>query len=155
MDVQIFFVALLSVSEIIFVPEAWPRLGTIHRFFVPVAIALPYMFLYAGVVSKSFVTPSNLQEELKRYPFDRVLFHPGNECPTCHLLKPAGNTPNYKPWQQNPSLAEPPGLASARSFVPRTIATLTSWQRSLIPKCPATSQRRGSTKNKRQCQQRM
>ncbi|KAL1966969.1 hypothetical protein VTN77DRAFT_3713 [Rasamsonia byssochlamydoides] len=87
--VLVFFVAILSISEILFVPDAWPRLGTIHRLFVPVAIALPYIFLYAGVVSKSFITPENIQEELKRYPFDRVLFHPGNECSTCHLLKPA------------------------------------------------------------------
>lgn len=70
-------------------PKAWKRLGAIHQLGVLMAITLPYAFLYAGVTTKSFVTPQNLRNELERYPYDRVLFHPGLECSTCHLLKPA------------------------------------------------------------------
>ncbi|KAL2002813.1 hypothetical protein VTN02DRAFT_5856 [Thermoascus thermophilus] len=86
--VLIFFVALLSISEVLFVPSAWPRLRTVHRLCLPVAMMLPYIFLYASVVSKPFITPENHEEEMKRYPYDRVLFHPGHLCRTCRLLKP-------------------------------------------------------------------
>lgn len=72
-----------------FVPRAWPRLGTSHRLLVPLAVAMPYIFLYACVTIKCFITPDNLRAELSHYPYDRVLFHPGKECSTCHLLKPA------------------------------------------------------------------
>jgi palmitoyltransferase ZDHHC4 len=72
-----------------FVPRAWPRLGTIHRVFVPIAIAVPYAFLYASITTKCFITPENVKTELAYYPYDRILFHPGNECSTCRILKPA------------------------------------------------------------------
>ncbi|EED23084.1 DHHC zinc finger membrane protein [Talaromyces stipitatus ATCC 10500] len=87
--VLIFFVGLLSISELMFVPKAWPRLGTFHRAFVLISITLPYIFLYACVTIKCFITPDNVKTELAQYPYDRVLFHPGNECSTCRLLKPA------------------------------------------------------------------
>lgn len=77
------------MSEILFVPSAWPRLGTVHRLCVPVVIILPYIFLYACVVSKPYITPENHEKEMRRYPYDRVLFHPGHHCRTCHFLKPA------------------------------------------------------------------
>ncbi|KAL4785233.1 DHHC palmitoyltransferase-domain-containing protein [Aspergillus varians] len=61
----------------------------IHRLCIPVAVGLPYYFLYASVVTKSFITPDNHAEEMKRYPYDKVIFHPGHSCETCHFLKPA------------------------------------------------------------------
>jgi len=87
--VLIFFVALLSVSELIFVSGAWQRLNTLHRFWVPLVISVPYIFLYASIVAKSFITPENVGNELKRYPYDNVIFHPGRQCRTCQLPKPA------------------------------------------------------------------
>jgi palmitoyltransferase ZDHHC4 len=72
-----------------FVSRAWQRLSSIHRACVPVAVSLPYVCLYASVVSKSSITPENLVDEMKRYPYDKVLFHPGKQCRTCLLPKPA------------------------------------------------------------------
>lgn len=45
--------------------------------------------LYKCVTTKSFITDDNHEEEMKRYPYDRVLFHPGHRCSTCDFLKPA------------------------------------------------------------------
>lgn len=72
-----------------FVPRAWPRLSTTHKVIVMIAVTIPYAFLYACVTIKSFITAENLKAELAYYPYDKVLFHPGKECSTCHLLKPA------------------------------------------------------------------
>ncbi|OKL56238.1 Palmitoyltransferase swf1 [Talaromyces atroroseus] len=81
--------SLQSISQLMFVPRAWPRLGAIHRVFVPIAIAVPYALLYASITTKCFITPENVKTELAHYPYDRILFHPGNECSTCRTLKPA------------------------------------------------------------------
>jgi len=89
MSSQIFFVALLSVSELMFVSGAWQRLNALHRLWVPLIIPVPYIFLYASIVSKSFITPENVGNELKRYPYDNVIFHPGRQCRTCQLPRPA------------------------------------------------------------------
>lgn len=72
-----------------FVSGAWQRLNTLHRLWVPLIVAVPYIFLYASIVSKSFITAENVGNELKRYPYDNVIFHPGRQCHTCQLPKPA------------------------------------------------------------------
>lgn len=87
--ILIFFISLQVGGEWVFVPSAWPRVSAIHHFCILAVILLPYLFLYASVVTKSFVTHENHAEELRRYPFDRILFHPGKNCSTCHFLKPA------------------------------------------------------------------
>ncbi|CAG8115026.1 unnamed protein product [Penicillium olsonii] len=87
--VLIFFTSLMVIGECVFIPAAWPRLSTVHRFCVPVVITLPYVLLYKCVVTKSFITEENHDEEMRRYPYDRVLFHPGHRCSTCDFLKPA------------------------------------------------------------------
>ncbi|KAJ6069900.1 hypothetical protein N7499_011787 [Penicillium canescens] len=87
--VLIFFISLLVIGEGVFVPAAWPRLSSSHKLWVPGAVVLPYVLLYKCVMTKSFITPENHEEEMKRYPYDRVLFHPGHHCTTCDFLKPA------------------------------------------------------------------
>ncbi|KAL4804510.1 essential cytoplasmic protein Ctr86 [Aspergillus unguis] len=87
--VLIFFTAILFVGELVFIPAAWPRISWIHRLCIPVLVALPYYFLHACVVTKSFITADNHTEEMKRYPYDKVIFHPGHNCETCLFLKPA------------------------------------------------------------------
>ncbi|KAL4886994.1 essential cytoplasmic protein Ctr86 [Aspergillus karnatakaensis] len=87
--VLIFFTSLLSIGEAIFIPSAWPRVSLLHKLFIPIVVGLPYYFLYASVVTKSFITPENHAEEMKRYPYDKVIFHPGHRCSTCEFLKPA------------------------------------------------------------------
>lgn len=72
-----------------FLPIAWPRMSTVHRICAPVAVVMPYIFLYASVVSTSYITPVNHAKEMKRYPYDGVIFHAGNQCETCKFLKPA------------------------------------------------------------------
>ncbi|KAJ5550074.1 Zinc finger DHHC-type palmitoyltransferase [Penicillium sp. DV-2018c] len=87
--VLIFFISLLVIGEGVFVPAVWPQLPSFHRFSVPAAVILPYILLYKCVVTKSFITAENHEEEMNRYPYDRVLFHPGHRCSTCDFLKPA------------------------------------------------------------------
>lgn len=70
-------------------PSSWSRMSTVHRLLVPPLIALPYGLLYKCVVTKPFITRANYSEEMKRYPYDHVIFDPGNRCRTCLFLKPA------------------------------------------------------------------
>ncbi|OJJ45482.1 hypothetical protein ASPZODRAFT_153132 [Penicilliopsis zonata CBS 506.65] len=87
--ILIFFVSLLLGGEYLFIPTAWSRISTVHRFLIPVAVLPPYLLLYACVVTKSFITPENHARELHRYPYDRLLFHAGHDCSTCRFPKPA------------------------------------------------------------------
>lgn len=64
-------------------------MSSTHKFWVPGVVILPYVLLYKCVVTKPFITPENHEEEMKRYPYDCVLFHPGHRCPTCDFPKPA------------------------------------------------------------------
>ncbi|GKZ35027.1 copper transport protein [Aspergillus brasiliensis] len=50
---------------------------------------MPYVLLYASVTTKSFITPRNHAVEMERYPYDKVIFHPGQRCRTCQIVKPA------------------------------------------------------------------
>lgn len=51
---------------------------------------LPYVFLYlSAFTDPGYITPANHTPEMARYPYDFSLFHPGSECSTCRLLKPA------------------------------------------------------------------
>ena len=53
-------------------------------------ITLTYALLYLAAYSDpGFITPANLGEHLTRYPYDYTVFHPGQTCRTCNLLKPA------------------------------------------------------------------
>lgn len=45
--------------------------------------------MYKCVVTKPFITNEIRETEMTRYPFDHVIFHPGNRCRTCLTLKPA------------------------------------------------------------------
>ena len=64
-------------------------MSTVHRVCAPLAVVLPYVFLYACVVSTSYITPQNHAKEMARYPYDGVIFHPGHRCSTCQFVKPA------------------------------------------------------------------
>ncbi|PTU24374.1 hypothetical protein P175DRAFT_0449809 [Aspergillus ochraceoroseus IBT 24754] len=87
--VLIFFTFLLVVGELLFIPSAWPRVSMVHRVCIPIAVALPYILLYRSVVTKSFITPENHAQEMERYPYDKVIFHPEQRCRTCEFIKPA------------------------------------------------------------------
>ena len=51
---------------------------------MPVVVALPYISLYICAVTKPFTAHGTHE-----YPYDHVIFHPGNKCSTCLSLKPA------------------------------------------------------------------
>ncbi|KAF5871549.1 putative palmitoyltransferase swf1 protein [Botrytis fragariae] len=88
--VMIFFILLLFVSEIMFLPSAWSFMSTSRKIKAIVALALPYVFLYlAASRDPGYVTPSNHVHQMSIYPYDYTIFHPGNLCRTCRLLKPA------------------------------------------------------------------
>jgi len=65
-------------------------MAPIHKTLGPVAIALPYIFLYLSAFGDpGTITAHNHTREMARYPYDFSLFRPGVECATCLLLKPA------------------------------------------------------------------
>lgn len=81
---------LLIGAEITFVPVAWPRLSTSHRLVTSLAIAAPYILTYLTVTSvSSVITTANHHLQMRRYPYDHVLFYPGQICQTCQMYKPA------------------------------------------------------------------
>lgn len=58
--------------------------------FVLLTCSAPYICTYKAVTStSSVVTPENHWREMRRYPYDHVLYQPGQICRTCHFLKPA------------------------------------------------------------------
>ncbi|KAI5861297.1 zf-DHHC-domain-containing protein [Durotheca rogersii] len=87
--VLIFFVLLLSVSEYMYLPGVWPRLGALNQVAGSIAISLPYLFLYlAAHGDPGVITPATHARYMSHYPYDFALFHPGHTCRTCSLLKP-------------------------------------------------------------------
>lgn len=88
--IQGFFLVLLSGSEVVFIPPAWPQLSLVHRWFLPLIVSLPYFLTYATVTSSSSnITPENHRANMLHYPYDWALFFPGHVCRTCRFLKPA------------------------------------------------------------------
>jgi hypothetical protein len=88
--VVIFFIALLLGSEIFYLPNAWPQLSLTHKLLGTIAMFLPYLFLYLSVFSDpGTITHENLAYQMSLYPYDFSIFHPGANCSTCQLNKPA------------------------------------------------------------------
>ncbi|CAL3969471.1 unnamed protein product [Diplocarpon coronariae] len=88
--VMIFFILLLSVSEILFLPPAWHMLSSSRKFSTMILVSLPYVFLYAcAACDPGYITPENHAQVMALYPYDFTIFHPGQICRTCNILKPA------------------------------------------------------------------
>ncbi|KAI1817286.1 DHHC zinc finger protein [Poronia punctata] len=88
--ILIFYILLLSVGEFLYLPGAWPRLSPAHKVISAILIILPYIFLYlAAHGDPGTITSKTHARFMTLYPYDFTLFHPGQECRTCHLLKPA------------------------------------------------------------------
>ncbi|KAF7551777.1 hypothetical protein G7046_g7620 [Stylonectria norvegica] len=84
-----FFLAILTVSEYLFLPHVWPKIGWFTKITATITVVLPYLFLYlACSADPGYITPENHAYHLSLYPYDHTLFHPGHECPTCKILKP-------------------------------------------------------------------
>ncbi|KAI0518064.1 DHHC zinc finger protein [Xylaria bambusicola] len=87
--VLIFYILLLSVGEILYLPGAWPRLNGFHQVAGAIVIILPYVFLYLAAYSDpGVITAATHTHYMSLYPYDFTLFHPGQECRTCRILKP-------------------------------------------------------------------
>ncbi|SPO02692.1 related to SWF1 Spore Wall Formation [Cephalotrichum gorgonifer] len=88
--IVIFFLLLLSVSEYMYLPAAWPDLSPFHRIAGSISACLPYIFLYlAAAGDPGYITHANHAEHMKLYPYDFSIYLPGHECRTCRFLKPA------------------------------------------------------------------
>lgn len=87
---QIFFILLLSVSEFLFIPPAWPLLDSYQTAAALFLVSLPYIFLYASAVTDpGYITAENHSPQMTLYPYDFTIYQPGQSCHTCHQLKPA------------------------------------------------------------------
>ena len=71
-------------------PQAWPLLSTSRKITSVILISLPYIFLYASAAGNpGYINPENHAHQMELYPYDFTIFHPGQSCRTCRLLKPA------------------------------------------------------------------
>ncbi|KAH7346284.1 DHHC palmitoyltransferase-domain-containing protein [Rhexocercosporidium sp. MPI-PUGE-AT-0058] len=88
--VMIFFILLLSVSEVLFLPPAWKILSTSRKITSVILLSLPYIFLYASAArDPGYIGSENHSQAMSLYPYDFTIFHPGQTCNTCKILKPA------------------------------------------------------------------
>ncbi|KAH6629074.1 DHHC palmitoyltransferase-domain-containing protein [Boeremia exigua] len=89
--IVVFFLGLVTACAILILPAVWQGLRFHHKLTVLVLLPQPYFWLWLSAKSNSttYITPQNHAAQMRHYPYDRVLYHPGNPCSTCHLLKPA------------------------------------------------------------------
>ncbi|KAJ4378023.1 palmitoyltransferase swf1 [Neocucurbitaria cava] len=89
--VVIFFLGLLTGSASLFLPTVWPLLRPHHKLLVYILLPQPYIFMYLSAKRNNqlYISTLNHAEHMRNYPYDRVLYHPGNACSTCRFLKPA------------------------------------------------------------------
>ncbi|KAH7119737.1 palmitoyltransferase swf1 [Dendryphion nanum] len=89
--VMIFFLGLVTASVVLFIPVIWEFLPWYHKLLVPVVVPLPYVFTYLSATrnSDAYINELNHAAQMRLYPYDRVLYYPGNPCKTCKFLKPA------------------------------------------------------------------
>ena len=81
---------MVVCAQVIFVSAAWSRLSGTQQFITSVLIFAPYPLTYLTVTSvSSVITPANHSMAMRQYPFDYILYFPGQICSTCRLPKPA------------------------------------------------------------------
>ncbi|KAI4110904.1 MAG: hypothetical protein LQ339_000906 [Xanthoria mediterranea] len=84
------YLVLLVGSETLFIYKSWSNLPTIHKAFALCSSLAPIFFTFKAVLSSSStITPRNHRQKMHSYPYDHVLYHPGQICRTCNFLKPA------------------------------------------------------------------
>ncbi|KOS23018.1 Palmitoyltransferase SWF1 [Escovopsis weberi] len=86
---HIFFLAIMVVSEYLFLPGVWLEIGWFTKLTAVIAVLMPYYFLYVCCTADpGYITPENHAYHMSLYPYDHANFHPGNECRTCCFIKP-------------------------------------------------------------------
>jgi palmitoyltransferase len=89
--VIIFFLGLISACAGMILPVIWDHIPALHKLLILVVLPLPYTFTYLSATrsAEAYITPQNHAAQMRHYPYDRILYYPGNACTTCKLLKPA------------------------------------------------------------------
>jgi hypothetical protein len=89
--VVIFFLGLVTACATLFLPAVWHLLQLHHQLLVCLLLPQPYIFLYlsAKTNNRTYINTFNHAEQMRHYPYDRVLYYPGTACRTCKFLKPA------------------------------------------------------------------
>jgi hypothetical protein len=88
--VVVFFLGLITACAGMILPTVWFLLDPFRKLLAILLVPQPYLFLYlcARKNSQTYITPHNHAEQMRHYPYDRVLYHPGFMCSTCKLPKP-------------------------------------------------------------------
>lgn len=90
--VPIGYVCLVSFLLYLFYRDCYGRVVSEFErtYVVPVVSILPYIVTPVAVFSDpGYITAANHRQEIERFPYDNILFVPGNECSTCKRVKPA------------------------------------------------------------------
>ncbi|KAF1850232.1 palmitoyltransferase swf1 [Cucurbitaria berberidis CBS 394.84] len=89
--VVIFFLGLVTACASLFLPALWHLLRPHHKLLVFLLLPQPYIFLYLSAKknTQTYINTLNHAEQMRYYPYDRVLYYPGHTCSTCKFLKPA------------------------------------------------------------------
>ena len=92
MSNQIFFVLLMAIPEMLFLPAIWPIFKFRMHALICLIVVLPYIFLMAAAFDDpGIITKENHSFMEQIYPFDYKLYHPGHICSTCKLVKVSFN----------------------------------------------------------------
>ncbi|KEY69173.1 hypothetical protein S7711_04955 [Stachybotrys chartarum IBT 7711] len=88
--VVIFFLTIMGVSEVMFLPQVWSNISRFTQLTVALTVIAPYTFLYLSCAADpGYISSQNLKHHMQLYPYDYALFRPGRECRTCRIPKPA------------------------------------------------------------------
>ncbi|KAF1813263.1 palmitoyltransferase swf1 [Eremomyces bilateralis CBS 781.70] len=89
--ILIFFLGLVGICYILFLPAAWPHLSLVHHILITILSPQPFLLTYLCARSNPQlqIDTSNHADRMLDYPLDYVLYHPGRKCRTCKFEKPA------------------------------------------------------------------
>ncbi|KAF2713876.1 palmitoyltransferase swf1 [Pleomassaria siparia CBS 279.74] len=89
--VVIFFLGLITISAAFILPVIWSLLGLHHQLIVLFLLPQPYLFTYLSARRNpdTYINELNHADQMRHYPYDRILYYPGKTCSTCKFLKPA------------------------------------------------------------------
>jgi palmitoyltransferase ZDHHC4 len=79
----------MTTPEFLFLPTVLPTLSRSMQAICLVIVLCPYVFLYlAAAVDPGYVVSDTLDLHGSLYPYDHILYLPGNFCKTCRQPKP-------------------------------------------------------------------
>lgn len=89
--VVVFFLGLVTACVGLLLPSIWQHLRWHHKLVTAVLVPQPYLFVYLSAKRNgdAYINTLNHAQQMRHYPYDRVLYYPGNKCTTCQFLKPA------------------------------------------------------------------